>query len=150
DNDATVVQVGRGRPARLMRPIAVPAFAVPMEITVRPNDERGQMALLGTLVVGSRCVDQIVADGSGLDGGTRQGRVDRAPCQPRLRKRVGTVISRIVVAVVVELPLTTVVPPSGFVKRRALATSSRRPLGTFRSAPRARGSRLRDLRANEI
>ncbi len=121
---AATIHVGDGRTAGLVRPEAVAAFAVPMEVLAGSDDQSNEVAFLGTAVVGSRRGDEGIGDGGGADTSTREAGVHRASGAAGLRERVGAVVRGVIVAVIVGLLLSTpaVVPPERFVKRRTVAT----------------------------
>ena len=80
------------------------------------------MAVFGAAVFGVRLGDQVVGDRSWSHRGASECRVHRSSGSAGLRERVSSVVGgRIVIAIVVELLLATVVPPSRLVVRCAPA-----------------------------
>jgi hypothetical protein len=70
------------------------------------------MAVFGASVFGVRLGDQVVGDRSWSHRGASECRVHRSSGLAGLRERVSSVVGGIVIAIVVELLLATVVPPS--------------------------------------
>src|ERR1700690_506413 len=126
---AAVVDIGGLGATGLVGPVAVAAFAVPVEIVTGRDHEGHQMAFFRAFVVGAGAVDEIVGDGRGAHGGAGEGRVLGAGGEARLRERIGAVIGGIVVAVVVVLLLAGVIPPGGLVEGSAAAVLAVRPMG---------------------
>jgi len=127
DQVVAVVHVPHGSAARFVRPVAVAALAIPVKIYARPDDERREVAFFRTLVVCGRSGNHIVSDRSGANCGATQGCVHCTVGAAWLRECVGPIVRGIVVAIVVELFLSSVVPPQRLVKRSAMATFPGRP-----------------------
>ena len=51
NGDVAVVEIGHGRAARFVRPVTVTSLSVPVEVNVRPDDERSEVPLLWTFIV---------------------------------------------------------------------------------------------------
>src|SRR5262245_40520393 len=86
------------------------------------------MSFLGTLVVRARGVDQVVCQCGRTHRSASERSIFRARREAGLREGVRAVVGGVVVAVVVELLLTAIVPPVRLVQGRAMATFPRWPV----------------------
>src|SRR5258708_709713 len=96
-------------------------LTVPVKVPVRRDHEGDQMAVFGAAVFGVRLGDQVVGDRSWSHRGASECRVHRSSGSAGVRERGSSVGGGIVIAIVVELLLATVVPPSRLVVRCAPA-----------------------------
>src|SRR6185369_8171011 len=136
---AAVVDLGRLGTSRLVRPVAVASLAVPVEVPARAHDQGYQVAFVRALVVRIGRVDELVGYRPRAYLLTRDLLVLRVGRKTRLGVSVGSVIARIVVAVVVQLDLAAIVPPLGFPQGSAAALDRQWP------ARRSPGKLLQDV-----
>jgi len=135
DQLPAVVEIGGFTPAGLVRPEVVATFPIPVKIPTRPYNQRYQMTFPGAPVVGQWLVDQFIGNRPGLDFGARNRGVLGSSRFTGLGVGIGPVIATIVIAVVVVLDLTGVVPPTGLVERRTPTSATKRPSGFFPQRP---------------
>src|SRR5712692_1695887 len=118
DQVPAVVSVGGLTWPWLVGPESSPPLAIPVEVRAWSDDQRNQVTLFRTPVVGLGCVDQVIRDRSRQDVGAAQRRVLCARRQPRLGEGIRAVVGRVVVAVVAPLSRVAV-PPGRLVQRSA-------------------------------
>ena len=111
DQIPAIVDLRRLRAAWLVRPVPIATLSIPMKIPIRPDHQRHKVALFGALVVGSRRSNERVGDSSCPHLGAGDGIIHRPICQPGLRICIGSVVRPVIVAIVVELNLSAIVPP---------------------------------------
>src|SRR5215469_9649446 len=79
------------------------------------------MAFLRTFVVSSRSSNQIISYCRWTNRCATKRRIHRSVGAAWLRKGIGPIIGSIIVAIIVELLLSGIIPPRGFIKRRTAA-----------------------------
>ena len=120
-SNAAVVDIGDLPRSWLVGPVPVPALPVPVKVNVGGYHEGYQVPFIRPFIIGCRAVDQCIFNGGRLDRRACLLRVHGTCCKTGLGEGVAPVVGPIVVAVIMHLFLSAVVPPGGLIQRRAFA-----------------------------
>jgi len=103
-------------------PETVATLAIPVKVPIWPNHQCDKMSFFRTLVIRRWTVDKAVGFRSRSNGGTCKIGVHRSCGLSGLCEGVTTIIGAVVIAVIVQLLLSAIVPPIRLIERGTSAS----------------------------